>query len=343
MKIRQLTAEGRRLYARLYAAVLDSGERRVVLSSEGDAAPTTDLLVWAGNNFPVLLDALDEAEEASARAAELETQQPRTIQHRLGVVDALPPGSQIVDDDGVPALKVADFDPGVTDGDGYHSEWITATGMVGTYDLAMPVRVLHIPTAEARDGEPAMASDRDTPAALPRVLHRAIDQSLADLFTDWDLSQGLPAPVTVAVHIERDLRAAGWRPPAREITDPEELDALPVGSIVREIGVDAGRSLAWYKCVNSRARAPFCWEEFGTPLRSQSSEISLPVIVLWTPSRRAGDEVRCRAVPPLDRRGLRLRGLRPRPAVVCERCTGTRDADGTCPNCDTDTEAVADR
>ncbi|WP_280509914.1 hypothetical protein [Nocardia farcinica] len=73
MKIRQLTAEGRRLYARLYAAVLDSGERRVVLSSEGDTAPTTDLLVWAGNNLPVLLDALDEAEEARARAAELET------------------------------------------------------------------------------------------------------------------------------------------------------------------------------------------------------------------------------------------------------------------------------
>ncbi|WP_280476303.1 hypothetical protein [Nocardia farcinica] len=86
----------------------------------------------------------------SARLAELETQQPRTIQHRLGVVDALPPGSQIVDDDGVPALKVADFDPGVTDGDGYHSEWITATGMVGTYDLAMPVRVLHIPTQEGQ-------------------------------------------------------------------------------------------------------------------------------------------------------------------------------------------------
>ncbi|BAD58843.1 hypothetical protein [Nocardia farcinica] len=67
-QIRDLIAEGRHLYA----AVLDSGERRVVLSSEGDAAPTTDLLVWAGNNFPVLLDALDEAEEARARAAELE-------------------------------------------------------------------------------------------------------------------------------------------------------------------------------------------------------------------------------------------------------------------------------
>ncbi|WP_280224966.1 hypothetical protein [Nocardia farcinica] len=39
---------------------------------------------------------------------------------------------------------------------------------------------------------------------------------------------------------------------------------------------------------NSRARAPFCWEEFGTPLRSQSSEISLPVIVLWTPEQEGG-------------------------------------------------------
>ncbi|MBF6374487.1 hypothetical protein [Nocardia farcinica] len=46
MKIRQLTAEGRRLYARLYAAVLDSGERRVVLSSEGDTAPTNSLRAW---------------------------------------------------------------------------------------------------------------------------------------------------------------------------------------------------------------------------------------------------------------------------------------------------------
>lgn len=67
-QIRDLIAEGRRLYA----AALDSGEHRVVLSSEGDTAPTTDLLVWAGNNLPVLLDALDEAEAASARTAALE-------------------------------------------------------------------------------------------------------------------------------------------------------------------------------------------------------------------------------------------------------------------------------
>lgn len=30
-------------------------------------------------------------------------------------------------------------------------------------------------------------------------------------------------------------------------------------------------------------------EEFGTSLRSQSSEISLPVIVLWTPEQDAAD------------------------------------------------------
>lgn len=84
-----------------------------------------------------------------------------------------------------------------------------------------------------------MASDRDTLAALPGMvvhddeLHHAIDQSLAGLYTDWGLSEGLPAPVTVAVHIERDLRAAGWRPPAQEITTAAELDALPRGSAVR--------------------------------------------------------------------------------------------------------------
>lgn len=83
-----------------------------------------------------------------------------------------------------------------------------------------------------------MASDRDTLAALPGMvvhddeLHHAIDQSLAGLYTDWGLSEGLPAPVTVAVHIERDLRAAGWRPPAQVITTAAELDALPDDSIV---------------------------------------------------------------------------------------------------------------
>lgn len=97
MKIRQLTAEGRRLYARLYAAVLDSGERRVVLSSEGDTAPTTDLLVWAGNNLPVLLDALDEAEEARARVAELEAQQQPRIIADPEELSALPGGALVHD------------------------------------------------------------------------------------------------------------------------------------------------------------------------------------------------------------------------------------------------------
>lgn len=97
MKIRQLTAEGRRLYARLYAAVLDSGERRVVLSSEGDTAPTTDLLVWAGNNLPVLLDALDEAEEARARVAELEAQQQPRVITDPEELSALPGGALVHD------------------------------------------------------------------------------------------------------------------------------------------------------------------------------------------------------------------------------------------------------
>ncbi|WP_280466557.1 hypothetical protein [Nocardia cyriacigeorgica] len=72
------------------------------------------------------------------------------IEHRLGNVDALPPGALVVDDNGTSALKVADFDPGVTDGDGYHSEWATTAGVVGTYDLAMPVTVLHAPAEEGQ-------------------------------------------------------------------------------------------------------------------------------------------------------------------------------------------------
>lgn len=81
---------------------------------------------------------------------------------------------------------------------------------------------------------------RDTLAALPGVtvhndeLHHAIDRSLAGLYTDWNLGEGLPAPVTVAVHIERDLRAADWRPPARVITDPDTPDTFPA----RTVGVD---------------------------------------------------------------------------------------------------------
>lgn len=87
--------------------------------------------------------------ELRARVAELEAQLPR-IERRLGNVDALPPGSQIIDDDGTPALKVADLPLGATDGDGYRSEWVTDGGIVGTYDFAMPVTVLREPIEEGQ-------------------------------------------------------------------------------------------------------------------------------------------------------------------------------------------------
>ncbi|TLF96789.1 hypothetical protein FEK35_27240 [Nocardia cyriacigeorgica] len=58
----------------------------------------------------------------------------------------------------------------------------------------------------------AMASDRET---------------LADLIF-WEFDRDKTEPDDIAAAI----LAAGWRPPAREITDPADLDALPVGSIV---------------------------------------------------------------------------------------------------------------
>lgn len=51
------------------------------------------------------------------------------------------------------------------------------------------------------------------------------------------------------------LLAAGWRPPAQVITDPAELDALPIGSVVLGYGVahqacprrQMGDTPAWLK------------------------------------------------------------------------------------------------
>lgn len=68
-------------------------------------------------------------------------------------VDALPVGTLVRDDSGDVAFKVREFEPGVTDSEGYRSEW-ALTGdnnrfTCGTYALDMPVTVMHEPE-EAR-------------------------------------------------------------------------------------------------------------------------------------------------------------------------------------------------
>ncbi|WP_280466782.1 hypothetical protein [Nocardia cyriacigeorgica] len=70
---------------------------------------------------------------------------------RLSNLDALPIGALIVAD-ATPALKTDEHEPGVTDGDGYRSEWATTAGTVGTYALELPATILHVPTEEADRG-----------------------------------------------------------------------------------------------------------------------------------------------------------------------------------------------
>ncbi|WP_043737765.1 hypothetical protein [Nocardia asiatica] len=83
-----------------------------------------------------------EVLSARTRIAELEAAQCPRVDARLINLDALPVGSMVVTDAGVSALKITEFAPGVTDDDGYRSEWATPAGTVGTYDLALPVIVL---------------------------------------------------------------------------------------------------------------------------------------------------------------------------------------------------------
>lgn len=84
-----------------------------------------------------------------------------------------------------------------------------------------------------------MASDRDT---------------LVELVLPIDWSGGSAGSIADAVI------GAGWRPPAREITDPAELDTLPIMSIVRAYGVahqavpsERGGALEWLKPAGQRS------------------------------------------------------------------------------------------
>ena len=66
---------------------------------------------------------------------------------------------------------------------------------------------------------------------------------------------------------------AGWRPPARTVTTVEELDALPVGSIVR----DVERSALDEKWDDNM------WAEVAYESTFSSSSIRTPATVLWEP------------------------------------------------------------
>ncbi|MFE2994146.1 hypothetical protein ACFXG4_03930 [Nocardia sp. NPDC059246] len=84
-------------------------------------------------------------------------------------------------------------------------------------------------------------------------------------------------PVYDAAAIADDILNAGWRPPARVIETAEELDALPIGTIV----VDAFAASCTrvhddplWKWVRATSAVP--WGRHFHPPR-------LPVTVLWEP------------------------------------------------------------
>lgn len=75
--------------------------------------------------------------------------------------------------------------------------------------------------------------------------------------------------------------AAGWRPPAREITTVEERDALPVGSIVVDF-FEAG-------CTRISTEPPYGWVRVSSALTMgrQYGVPHLPVTVVYVPTEEA--------------------------------------------------------
>lgn len=96
-----------------------------------------------------------------------------------------------------------------------------------------------------------MASDRDT---LAELIHPHQPAALGF----W-CSCGEALGCHIDQHRAEVVLDAGWRPPAREITDPAELDTLPIMSIVRAYGVahqavpsERAGALEWLKPAGQR-------------------------------------------------------------------------------------------
>jgi hypothetical protein len=76
---------------------------------------------------------------------------------------------------------------------------------------------------------------------------------------------------------ELESRRAGWRSPARVITTVEELDALPVGTVL----VDQWRT-AW--CATQST-----WRGLARSRPDAPERVVLPGTVLWTPDEANGE------------------------------------------------------
>ena len=90
----------------------------------------------------------------------------------------------------------------------------------------------------------------------------------------YDTLNGQYGDFTMPADAADAIIAAGWRPPARTVTTVEELDALPVGSIVRDVE-RAALDEKW----DDNLWAEVCYESTFS-----SSMIHTPAIVLWEPA-----------------------------------------------------------
>ncbi|BAD58841.1 hypothetical protein [Nocardia farcinica] len=109
------------------------------------------------------------------------------------------------------------------------------------------------------------------------------DALLEALETVLEMPRDLKVPTDPLAAILRDVVvAAGWRPPARVITDLAELDTLPVGSVVMDSPYPEGDVC--------RRTADGVWEHPGLPGCCTSRVLSLPVVVLWTPPQEGQAE-----------------------------------------------------
>lgn len=75
---------------------------------------------------------------------------------------------------------------------------------------------------------------------------------------------------------------AGWRPPGRVINDVDELDALPPGSVVLDVGYEA-----W------QLNGQYLWVTAGHPWPLYSSILHKtygPCVVVWIPNPTPKEE-----------------------------------------------------
>lgn len=108
----------------------------------------------------------------------------------------------------------------------------------------------------------------------------------------------LPGPVdlapSLAKAISADALAAGWRPPARVITDPAELDALPQDSVVLAIVLEVGYGQTPTPFLRASGLPSHWWGTDGhthesASLVAHTSALGGTVRVLYTPASGDAD------------------------------------------------------